>query len=60
VQAVGIALNTSSLSQADADAICARTADELGLPCTDPYRMGVETILDKLLASVVADAAVPA
>lgn len=49
VGAVGIALNTSSLSEKEAVALCARTEDELGLPCTDPYRMGVETILDRLL-----------
>jgi uncharacterized NAD-dependent epimerase/dehydratase family protein len=49
VRAVGIALNTSSLSDGDARTLCARTADELGLPCSDPYRMGVDAILDMLL-----------
>ena len=49
VQVVGIALNTSAMSEADAVALCERTASEFGLPCTDPYRMGVETILDRLL-----------
>jgi len=57
VRAVGIALNTSSLPQAEAEALCARTADALGLPCTDPYRMGVETILDRLLTDAPAPAA---
>jgi uncharacterized NAD-dependent epimerase/dehydratase family protein len=56
VRAVGIALNTSSLPLAEAEALCARTADALGLPCTDPYRMGVETILDRLLADAPAPA----
>lgn len=56
VRAVGIALNTSSLPQAEAESLCARTADALGLPCTDPYRMGVETILDRLLADAPAPA----
>ncbi len=49
VQVVGIALNTSAMSETDAVALCERTASEFGLPCTDPYRMGVETILDRLL-----------
>lgn len=57
VRAVGIALNTSALPLAEAEALCARIADEVGLPCTDPYRMGVETILDTLLGSAtVVDA----
>jgi len=51
VQAVGVALNTSAMTQADAQALCARTSDALGLPCTDPYRMGVEPILDRLLGT---------
>lgn len=49
VRAVGVALNTSMLSESDARALCARTASETGLPCTDPYRFGVEEILDNLL-----------
>ena len=49
VKAVGIALNTSEMPEADARALCARTAAEFGLPCTDPYRFGVDTILDHLL-----------
>ncbi|WP_116091899.1 N-acetyltransferase DgcN [Sphingomonas crusticola] len=49
VRAVGVALNTSSLSEGEALALCARTADDLCLPCSDPYRFGVETILDMLL-----------
>ena len=32
----------------------ARTADEMGLPCSDPYRMGVEAILDRLLETHTA------
>lgn len=49
VRAVGVALNTSSLPDDEALAVCARTADALGLPCCDPYRMGVDAILDRLL-----------
>jgi len=55
VRAVGIALNTSSLPQDEAEALCARTADAVGLPCTDPYRMGVAPILDRLLLPRCAD-----
>ena len=50
VRAVGIALNTSSLPEDAARDLCARTADEFGLPCTDPYRLGVDAILDRLPA----------
>jgi uncharacterized NAD-dependent epimerase/dehydratase family protein len=46
VQAVGIALNTSKLPREEAIRLCAETADALGLPCTDPFAMGVEPILD--------------
>lgn len=49
VRAVGIALNTSALPEAEAIALCARTAEQFGLPCSDPYRMGVEAIVDRLL-----------
>ncbi|HTG39620.1 N-acetyltransferase DgcN [Sphingomonas sp.] len=54
VRMVGIALNTSAMEEAEAFALCARTAATFGLPCSDPYRMGVDAILDRLLA---ADAA---
>lgn len=49
VRVVGIALNTSTMSEEEAVALCERTGRDFGLPCTDPYRMGVETILDRLL-----------
>lgn len=49
VRAVGIALNTSELPEEEARSLCARTAKEFGLPCTDPHRFGVEDILDVLL-----------
>ncbi|MEO8746172.1 MAG: N-acetyltransferase DgcN [Rhodanobacter sp.] len=50
VVAVGVALNTSSLPAAEAPAACKRISDLLDLPCTDPVSMGVETIVDNLLA----------
>lgn len=49
VRAVGLCLNTSALDLAAARAICARTEDLLGLPCTDPVAFGVEAIIDELL-----------
>jgi uncharacterized NAD-dependent epimerase/dehydratase family protein len=51
VQVVGVALNTSALAAQEAEALCAQTAELLGLPCTDPYRMGVESLIDNLLAA---------
>lgn len=46
VRAVGIALNTSKMPRDEAERLCAATSDALGLPCTDPFAMGVEPILD--------------
>lgn len=51
VRAVGVCLNTSSLAEDAALALCASTADAMNLPCTDPFRFGVEPILDELLCS---------
>ena len=48
VRAVGICLNTSAIGRADAVRLCAKTADELGLPCTDPIAFGVGPIIDPL------------
>ena len=50
VRAVGVALNTSKLSRAEAERLCAETADTLGLPCTDPFAMGVDPIIDRIIA----------
>jgi uncharacterized NAD-dependent epimerase/dehydratase family protein len=50
VRAVGIALNTSAMDAAQAADLCARTADMFGLPCSDPYRMGVDAMVDLLPA----------
>ncbi len=49
VRAVGICLNTSKLDPFEARALCARTEDRFGLPCTDPLAFGVEAIVDRLL-----------
>ncbi|UZK65950.1 N-acetyltransferase DgcN [Sphingomonas sp. M1-B02] len=49
VRAVGICLNTSAMDPAEARAICLKTQDKIGLPCTDPIAFGVNEILDELL-----------
>jgi uncharacterized NAD-dependent epimerase/dehydratase family protein len=46
---VGIALNTSKLSRAEAAAACREAEDILGLPCQDPMTMGVARLIDKLV-----------
>jgi len=45
---VGVALNTSSLSTGAAREILKRTSDHLELPCVDPIRTGVESIVSAL------------
>ena len=49
VRAVGVTLNTSGMAADEARALCAKVSAELGLPCTDPVTMGVESIVDNLL-----------
>jgi uncharacterized NAD-dependent epimerase/dehydratase family protein len=48
VIAVGIALNTVSLTRDEAKRACAEAEDALGLPCQDPLAMGVDRIIDRL------------
>jgi uncharacterized NAD-dependent epimerase/dehydratase family protein len=48
-RAVGIAVNTSKLSAHAATVYVAAVEKELGLPCTDPVRFGVASIVDRLL-----------
>ena len=50
VKAVGVALNTSNLGASEALSICREISGQLGLPCLDPVTMGVEAIVDNLLA----------
>ena len=50
VKAVGVALNTSKLHPSEAVACCKEISERLGLPCQDPVSMGVESIVDNLLA----------
>lgn len=51
VRATGVCLNTSSMEENTARDLCAKTADTLCLPCTDPFRFGVASIVDSLLCS---------
>ncbi len=48
VVAVGVALNTSGLSDIAANTACRATEDALGLPCQDPMRDGVDRIVEQL------------
>jgi uncharacterized NAD-dependent epimerase/dehydratase family protein len=50
VRFVGVSLNTSKLDDAAAAEAAGRVEEELGLPCFDPLRFGVEAVVDQLLA----------
>lgn len=54
VKAVGVALNTSHISEEEAHVACRKISDRLGLPCQDPVAMGVESIVDNLLSCFAA------
>jgi uncharacterized NAD-dependent epimerase/dehydratase family protein len=45
---VGISLNTSALSEAEAHDVLQKTSRSLGLPCVDPIRTGVDSIVTAL------------
>ena len=45
---VGVAFNTSTLSEIEAHRIMRAAQDSLGLPCVDPIRTGVAPIVDEL------------
>lgn len=48
VRFIGIALNTSSVTAAESEEILGRTAERFSLPCVDPIRTGVESIVSAL------------
>jgi uncharacterized NAD-dependent epimerase/dehydratase family protein len=48
VRFVGISLNTSAMTNSDAERILASTHQSSGLPCIDPIRTGVEPIVNAL------------
>ena len=60
VRAVGVCLNTSGMETADAQRLCRRTEDQLGLPCTDPVAFGVETLIDELLCPAPSERSISA
>ncbi len=48
VKFVGVSINTSGMSEAEALAYMDKVETELGLPVVDPFRQGVARIVDKL------------
>lgn len=48
VYAAGVCLNTASMEEGQARAMCRRVEDLLALPTTDPHRFGVEPLLAQL------------
>lgn len=46
---IGIAVNTSAVSDAEALAYCKEVEQRLGLPCVDPIRHGTARLVDELL-----------
>ena len=54
---VGVCLNTSALDDAERREVMRAAADETGLPCCDPMKEGVASIVDRLMAvaKVIAD-----
>lgn len=47
---VGVALNTSAMNEAEASKTLQITSQSLGLPCVDPIRTGVDSIVTSLEA----------
>jgi uncharacterized NAD-dependent epimerase/dehydratase family protein len=50
IRAVGIAINTAALGEAEARQVLAEAAAQHGLPATDPVRFGVASLVDRLQA----------
>jgi uncharacterized NAD-dependent epimerase/dehydratase family protein len=48
IACVGISINTSALSDAEASALLASTTEAFGLPSVDPIRSGVGPIVDRI------------
>ncbi len=45
---VGISVNTSSVSVAEGQIICAQLSEQFGIPCADPVRDGMQSIVAAL------------
>jgi uncharacterized NAD-dependent epimerase/dehydratase family protein len=50
IRAVGIAVNTQALEEAEARALLDQLAASHGLPATDPVRFGVDGLVDRIVA----------
>jgi len=48
IRCVGICINTEKLCETEAKALCKQTAIEYGVPATDPVRLGVEGIVERI------------
>ena len=46
----GVAINSSSLGQRDADDYCQAMAETYGVPCVDPLRQGMSLVVDYILS----------
>jgi len=46
----GLAVNSSSLDQQDADDYCRTMTDTYGVPCVDPLRHGMASVVDVILS----------
>lgn len=58
VYAAGVCLNTVTLDEGPARALCRRVEDMLGLPATDPHRFGVEPIVSQLCSAASTPATI--
>lgn len=45
---IGISINTSMLTEVEANHVCSDYEQKLGLPCVDPLRHGVDSIINRL------------
>ena len=54
VRAAGICLNTSTMDPETAKRLCKVIEAQHSLPCTDPFRFGVEAIIDRLLCPEIS------
>ncbi|MEM7271037.1 MAG: NAD-dependent epimerase/dehydratase family protein, partial [Pseudomonadota bacterium] len=48
VTSIACSINTQHLSDAEAEAYLKKTEDEMGIPCTDPFRYGAGKLVDAL------------
>ncbi|PIE02645.1 MAG: EBNA-1 nuclear protein [Acidobacteria bacterium] len=51
VQMKGIAVNSSRLTESEAETYCKRVSDRYGLICVDPLRHGVRRLVDQIIQS---------